>query len=208
MVIRKKIPNPWRVNEEDHAAGRSSDCECRQLFYVPASPDSHGVGEHGDAVAEERAGFHFKDEGPPVPLQEKVEPAAAESGFRSDYARTLETGQTAFFDQPSHDGIGEMGVEKDRGFFPLHGDGVKSVLFPPRFSARYTVRPGRRSSRRRPGFGRWARTCLLPIRHRMTNRFSLLTKRPFPTTLSGRSLNVLSLMFFPVFLRSYPSQTE
>jgi len=30
----------------------------------------------------------------------------------------LETGQTAFFDQPSHDGIGEMGVEKDPGLLP------------------------------------------------------------------------------------------
>jgi len=162
MVIRKKIPNPWRVNEEDHAAGRSSDCECRQLFYVPASPDSHGVGEHGDAVAEERAGFHFKDEGPPVPLQEKVEPAAAESGFRSDYARTLETGQTAFFDQPSHDGIGEMGVEKDRGFFPLHGDGGEVGAFPAPIFGEVYGPSGEKKFPERPGFGRWARTCLLP----------------------------------------------
>jgi len=37
--------------------------------------------------------------------------------------RILEAGQAAFFDQPPDDGIGKVGVKKDRGSFPFHGDG-------------------------------------------------------------------------------------
>jgi len=110
-----------RVDEEDHPARRSLPCMVGKLLEVFQAALRDGVGEHGDAAVEKRAGLDLEEKLPPAPRKEEVITARPGGSLAADDPVLLEPGEPSRCEQAGHHVVGEVRVQQDGPPVPLDG---------------------------------------------------------------------------------------
>jgi len=110
-----------RVDEEDHPARRPLPCMDGKLLEVFSAALRDGVGEHGDASVEKRAGLDLEEKIPPAPRKEEVITARPGGSLAADDPVLLEPGEPSRCEQAGRHVVGEVRVQQDGTPFPLDG---------------------------------------------------------------------------------------
>ena len=121
MVVGHEGVNQRRVDKKDNPSGHSFPCLAGEVFQVPAAAGSYGIGEHGDPVAEEGAGFDFQEEFLSVLRQEKIVTVALDGNFPPDERSLFKTRESPCRKQVGHHVVCQVGVEQDGPAFVLDG---------------------------------------------------------------------------------------
>ena len=82
-----------------------------QLLQVAAAALGDGIGEHGGAVAEESARFHFEPQSLTAAFEEEIEPAAADGDLGTGDAPAAQN--TSRLDQVAGDVVRAVRVQED-----------------------------------------------------------------------------------------------